>query len=209
MNTWLEDIKQALKNLNGIAEYKLIYEEVAKIRKDPLPESWQAIIRRTIETSSSDSDAFDKKKDLFFSVEGKGKGIWGLREYANKKIKLAVDINEPNENTTLRHNISVYRILRDTYLARELKLLYSDQCQICTVTLNLNDDQSYSEAHHVKPLGMPHNGPDSSDNLIIVCPNCHVKLDYGALELRNIPILKHSINSEYIYYHNNEIFGKL
>lgn len=44
-----------------------------------MPQSWQATIRGAIETSSSDSQAFRGGKDLFRSVEGIGRGIWGLR----------------------------------------------------------------------------------------------------------------------------------
>ena len=31
--------------------------------------------------------------------------------------------------------------------------------------------------------GIPHNGPDKLENMICVCPNCHVLLDFGVIRL--------------------------
>lgn len=39
----------------------------------------------------------------------------------------------------------------------------------------------YAEGAHIRPLGRPHDGPDSADNLLCLCPNHHVLLDTGAL----------------------------
>jgi hypothetical protein len=61
----------------------------------------------------------------------------------------------------------------------------------------------YCEAHHIRPLGIPHNGADSSDNILIVCPNHHKTLDYGAMmiDLSRLVLLKHEIP--------NQIFGTI
>jgi predicted restriction endonuclease len=58
-------------------------------------------------------------------------------------------------------------------------------------------------------LGNPHNGPDHKTNIINVCPNHHVELDYGAikLELEKLALSKHRLNNEYIDYHNTHIFN--
>lgn len=64
----------------------------------------------------------------------------------------------------------------------------------------------YSEVHHIKPLGQQHNGPDSKDNMICVCPNHHTVLDFFALRL-DISLLqanKHTLNPVYIAYHNEQ-----
>lgn len=78
MATWINDVTQALQNLGGVAKYADLYKEVKRLRASPLPTSYEAIIRRTIEQHSSDSDAFNGR-DLFYSVRGKGNGVWGLR----------------------------------------------------------------------------------------------------------------------------------
>lgn len=76
MATWVEDIRQALRNLGGKASLSEIYDEVSRIRVDPLPRTWQASIRERIEAHSSDSKNF-KGKDYFYKI---GKGEWGLRD---------------------------------------------------------------------------------------------------------------------------------
>jgi len=69
----------ALEALGGAETYQAIYAEVAARRSDR-PESWQAIIRRTIEQASSDTTSYvSGNPDLFYSVQGIGQGVWGLR----------------------------------------------------------------------------------------------------------------------------------
>ena len=71
----------------------------------------------------------------------------------------------------------VSRRIRDSEMARQLKLLYKYECQIC----GLAKGRLYSEGAHVKPLGKPHLGADKSDNLLNLCPNHHTQLDIGGL----------------------------
>lgn len=77
--TWLEEVVNALKALGGIATYPEIYGYIKTHTDRQLPPSWKAIVRATIERNSSGSEAFEGKNDLFYSVEGIGKGVWGLR----------------------------------------------------------------------------------------------------------------------------------
>jgi transcriptional regulator with XRE-family HTH domain len=103
---------------------------------------------------------------------------------------------------------TVYRILRDTLLARTLKEMHQNQCQICGESLQLSDGAAYAEAHHVKPLGKPHNGPDIAANILVLCPNHHVLRDYGALRLHLDDLHHHphhSIGAEFVDYHNEVI----
>lgn len=102
---------------------------------------------------------------------------------------------------------TVSRILRDTQLVASLKRLYAFKCQLCNTRLELSSG-FYCEAHHIRPLGIPHNGPDTQSNLIIVCPNHHVLLDYGAISLRAGSFMAslHNIDDEYLHYHNTHIF---
>jgi len=119
----------------------------------------------------------------------------------------AIDINKPNPPTRVMYN--TYRRLRDTALARRVKLLYNNRCQICGETIMLYGGELYSEAHHIQPLGAPHNGPDVMGNILCVCPNHHVQLDYGAIELNIVELTivpEHKLGDEYIHYHNLHIY---
>lgn len=79
MATWREDTIQALKNLGGVAHLSEIHKEVEKLRKGKLNNTWTQTVQRELETYSSDSEAFGGGKDIFYMAEGKGKGVWGLR----------------------------------------------------------------------------------------------------------------------------------
>ena len=100
---------------------------------------------------------------------------------------------------------TVYRILRDTELARRVKHLHNFECQICGHTLILPDGSRYAEAHHIRPLGQPHNGPDTHENILCLCPNHHAALDYRALPIDSATISnvsEHRLSAEHIDYHN-------
>ncbi len=78
--TMLENVIKALEQLGGKGTYSQIYEAYEQITGQPLTDIKKAGIRRTIEVNSADSSAFTGN-DIFYSVEGKGKGVWGLRNY--------------------------------------------------------------------------------------------------------------------------------
>jgi hypothetical protein len=80
--TWRHDVVSALQNLGGKASLHKIYKEVVSIRtakNGSVPPSFEAIIRRELENNSSDSECFLGRHDLFYSVDGLGGGMWGLR----------------------------------------------------------------------------------------------------------------------------------
>jgi len=116
----------------------------------------------------------------------------------------AIDLVAPPE----RVHEQVYRILRDSELARRVKKLNDYKCQICGHTIEMPNGGFYAEAHHIQPLGQPHNGPDVIGNIICVCPNHHAELDYGVLSL-SLSSLRHStghnIAAKYTDYHNQII----
>lgn len=117
---------------------------------------------------------------------------------------IAFDIEEPTQPERVKQE--TYRILRDTNLARNVKIENQFQCELCGHSIKLGNGKPYAEAHHIKPLGSPHNGPDIRSNILCVCPNHHVLLDYGAIRLDAEQL--QNIKSEYIDYHNTQIFTK-
>jgi 5-methylcytosine-specific restriction enzyme A len=119
----------------------------------------------------------------------------------------ATGIADPQEQY---RNITLSRRIRDSALIRRLKTLHNNQCQICGLALQLNNGVLYSEGHHIKPLGGNHNGPDTEENVIILCPNHHALCDYRAIRLEYHQIRTHRlhrINEEYIAYHNDLLLG--
>ena len=82
MDQWLELVIGALEYHQGEASLTDLYQWV--MQKDS--ELWsnytdpKAQARKALYLHSSDADIYDEsKEDLFYSVEGKGDGFWGLR----------------------------------------------------------------------------------------------------------------------------------
>jgi hypothetical protein len=80
---WVDDVKRALTELGGKAPLQRIYDAVEKIRKEErrsVPRTLDATIRRTLEDHSTDSHNYRGRDDLFALPEGKGAGVWALRQ---------------------------------------------------------------------------------------------------------------------------------
>jgi hypothetical protein len=87
--TWRDDLVSALKSVDegGGARLEKIYEAVKKIRQAAgrsVPPSLKATVRRTLEDNCANSDNF-RGVDVFIMPNGKGAGVWGLRDKANKR----------------------------------------------------------------------------------------------------------------------------
>ena len=100
----------------------------------------------------------------------------------------------------------IVRIVRDTEMARHVKHSCRYQCQLCDTHLERAPGVPYVEAHHLKPLGT-HQGPDIEANLICVCPNHHVLLDYFAIPIERATLREtdHEIGEEFLNFHNEEV----
>ncbi|WP_341457190.1 hypothetical protein [Oceanobacillus zhaokaii] len=87
---WVQEIIEALGELGGQATLVDIYNKVEDRNKIDLSSyiDWKSQIRKHIYLNSSDTDIFkgsvDDNTDLFYSIEAKGKGIWGLRSFEPK-----------------------------------------------------------------------------------------------------------------------------
>ena len=167
--------------------------------------------------------------DGLFRVEEywkeKGRRGFNVWRYRLRKIDEAVESEsmilreEPEEyKKTTRIETNIQRIVRDTKLSKKVKELYSYRCQVCDLTIETNSG-NYAEAAHVKPLGAPHNGPDSLDNLICLCPNHHVMFDFGGFtilddyQLLGLPCKlkvhpKHRLNLEFLKYHLEHFYDE-
>jgi len=128
-----------------------------------------------------------------------------LREKFPKRVKTskAVDLAEPSKAKRIKSEVE--RIVRDTSMTRKIKLRHKYRCQICGHRLKMRGIGLYAEAHHIRPLGKPHDGNDVEENIICVCPNHHALLDYKAIKLNFNKLRKvqgHVIARKYIDYHN-------
>lgn len=111
---------------------------------------------------------------------------------------------------------------RDPRVPAWIKHIYQDRCQICGTVIRLSD-ATYSEGAHIQGLGFPHNGPDIVENMLCLCPNCHVRFDKGAVFLTenlhaSVDVetnframlkvdVKHKIDRDYVTYHRIHVAG--
>jgi len=117
------------------------------------------------------------------------------------------DSGEPPD----RIQATVYRILRDTAVARAVKQLLDYKCQICGASIMLPDGHSYAEAHHVRPLGGDHLGEDVASNVLCLCPNHHAECDLGVRPLALATLTRvwgHEPLQANVDYHNQKIYRR-
>lgn len=118
------------------------------------------------------------------------------------------------------------RVVRNTDLAHDIKQMYDHTCQICSASRCGPDEEPYAEAHHIRPLGRPHNGPDEPENILVLCPNHHADFDYGCLTVNpetyrvthayeeavdgtKLSIADpHQLSDDHLTYHNKVIAGE-
>lgn len=113
--------------------------------------------------------------------------------------------------TPERRLVLVNRVVRDPTVTRAVKRLHAFRCQVCGQLVE-TPDGPYAEAAHIRPLGRDHDGPDTLDNVLCLCPNHHVAFDRwafavaddGALvgllgRLRTVP--EHRIGAAHVRYH--------
>jgi len=73
--------------------------------------------------------------------------------------------------------IKVRNVKRNHRLYALLKEKYNHQCQICNFTFKKKDGKNYCEACHIEQLSKSR--LDNEENILILCSNCHKKLDLG------------------------------
>lgn len=170
------------------------------------------------------SPASGYRYDGLYSVESywheKGSSgfvVWRFRLVKQKPDVVTVEV--PEVTTALpagnpipgKAKTTVTRVIRDTKLSAKIKELYNYTCQVCGIRLE-GPAGPYAEAAHVRPLGRPHDGPDTADNLICLCPNHHFLFDVGTFGIAGDLTLigidgrlslnpKHTLNLANLEYH--------
>jgi hypothetical protein len=85
-NFWVEEIIVSLIELGGQASLSDIYMNIYEHKKIEFNNyiDWKSQIRKNIYLHSSDCDIFKgttgDESDLFYSINGKGKGNWAIRK---------------------------------------------------------------------------------------------------------------------------------
>lgn len=102
-------------------------------------------------------------------------------------------------------------VVYETEQAQFVKALYHHRCQVCRVRL-AGSAGPYAETIHIRPLLPPHNGPDTVENILCICPNHRVQFTNGGLAIADDLTLigeegrlmidfRHKINTAHLRYH--------
>jgi len=103
-------------------------------------------------------------------------------------------------------------IVRDTLAAEAVKDAHQHVCQTCSTRIE-RPGGAYAQGAYIRPLGRPHNGPDTAENILCLCPNCHVLFDGWAFAIEDdgtligvlngclIEVETHIVNRQYLGYH--------
>jgi putative restriction endonuclease len=202
----VEKIIKVLNKLGGIGKYSEIYAVYEMIESVSLTDTGKASVRACIENHSSDSDNF-KSQDIFYSVYGKGKGVWGLRDYQQPLDKISITQTQFKENYTAFEGRKQARTHiqreRNPYLVKLAKSNFADLhdgklfCEIC----GFNFENEYGEvgsgfieAHHRKPVSeMRENERTNVNDIMLLCSNCHRMIHRHRPWLKMPDILKNMI----------------
>jgi putative restriction endonuclease len=153
-----------------------------------------------------------------------GRDGYKIYRYRLEKIKSddIVSIDDHFDNSTApvgsnapgSKSYRVTRKIRSTDLSDYVKKLYDYKCQVCSTRLE-TPKGLYAEGCHIKALGKPHEGPDKIENILCLCPNCHVLFDEMAFCIEDNYTLigsktgklnvnsNHNLSLECIRYHRS------
>jgi hypothetical protein len=140
-----------------------------------VPERWLATRQRSIAEEYLAAGGINRFSNRNYAPE--------IRGAASPKAAPVLDQVETDAEIE-RREITHLRQQRDRRKAAALKALYENECSFCGTRLNVGPGRYYSEAAHIRPLGKPGNGPDTTLNMLVLCPNHHLQFDAGVFRLR-------------------------
>lgn len=194
---------------------------LAKSSDDDLP----VRVVRGAHKGSPHAPATGYRYDGLYRVDRYGHevGRSGFRIWRYRLIRLAASpagatapAAPAGKSEPSRVRSTVQRVVRSTEVSRFVKAVHDHTRQVCGLRLE-SPAGGYSEGAHIRPLGRPHDGPDTADNVLCLCSNHHVLFDTGAVVITDtLEVLNnltgaslaklrtrqnHPIKAEHLQYH--------
>jgi len=181
-------IWRAAKHPIGLATYLKKLDEITDVDKmfSPMVGAlrWYgadagAVVQRVLATG----DERLKKRAAELAA-----GIWpgkSLEEIAEENSPIPtseaeVPIRRDDVSPARRRERIAILLERDPRIPKSVKEMEDYTCQVCGRRLfQAKTNTPYAETHHVQPLG--HDGPDSPENVLCLCPLCHRLFHLGAI----------------------------
>lgn len=188
---WQLELVETLKELGGSGTLKDIYLTIQARDKINLKSyvDWKSPIRKQLYLCSSDCDIFKGepgvKTDLFYSIVGKGKGYWGLRNFSPSENNVSLiedDLSFVEGKRKLRthlireRNPKIIKLAKERFKEKHGRLF----CEVCDFDFfdkygELGED--FIEGHHTIPVSELVEGQNTNvEDIALVCSNCHKML---------------------------------
>lgn len=183
MNTWRQEVIELLKKLGGHAYLSDIYEEFEHSGTRPKIPNYKQTIIDTLEKGSEQSKKYDHKGAVFYMIDGKNKGHYGLVDYNDCNIEFSQDDDEFSEGKVALKKHLVRE--RNYQLIKKAKNIFLEThgslyCEICGFNFKKTYGElgeEFIEAHHVKPVSQMNDDECTKiSDIIMVCSNCHSML---------------------------------
>ncbi|MDK2951996.1 MAG: 5-methylcytosine-specific restriction enzyme [Kosmotogales bacterium] len=132
-----------------------------------------------------------------------------IKENKIKKISLEA-LREKAEyeenNGTSSRQVETKVFIRNPYVSEYVKKKANGICQLCgeKAPFKTKDNVPYLETHHI--IWLSEGGPDTIDNVVALCPNCHRKMHVINLEEDKKILLEK--NNEKVSKVEHEMIGK-
>lgn len=82
-----------------------------------------------------------------------------------------------------RRLAKIRQLIRRGDNRRFIQNLYGGTCQLSGVIVRLPQNKFSVDCAHIRPLGLPHNGPDDVRNMLSLSPTMHRLLDRGCVRI--------------------------
>ena len=186
---WLKEIKESLNELGGRGTLVDIYNKIQDRNRVDLTSftDWKAQIRKNIYLHSSDCEIFTgvvgDNTDVFYSLEGKGKGLWGIRDFKpfGNNVELTEDdIGFVEGKKKLRQHIyrerhpKVIKLAKEKFKKENEGRLFCEVCNFDFVQIYGELGEDFIEGHHILPVSELEEGQETKiKDIVMVCSNCH------------------------------------
>jgi predicted HNH restriction endonuclease len=184
--TYRSEIIAVLRLLGGQATLKEIYATIKQ--RDVLPAihsnpNWSANVRWQLQSDSSDSKTRKQGQDLFYSANGIGGGVWGLRNFEQLDSDETFDFIANGEYAEseivegIQKTIKVNTFERSRVLRHKCLDIYGTDCNICKFDFEKFygvRGLGFIEVHHIIPFSIVRREYTvAPSDLRPVCSNCH------------------------------------
>lgn len=146
-------------------------------------QNYEASIRDALEKGCKESVKYDGQTPLFYMVEGKYRGHYGLINYESIELDYTQEDDEFSEGKALLKKHLARE--RNQFLITKAKRLFRELhgnlfCEICGLDFSRvygELGEGFIEAHHIKPVSQMNDGEKTViTDIIMVCSNCHSML---------------------------------